>query len=169
MPCVASVLDRPLQIPDTVPPAADIRRAPATRVRPRQRVQSSACGCSDSITAFGSRIKTSSFTLTDMPSRIASVSGSGIRMVVPLPACKTDLDGRPFPDMFRFTTSIADAAAGNVGHLLGGGETGASQHTGFFVARTVANRQPLRRGLGEDFSRIRPAPSSLTSIQMLPP
>ncbi|MNH33803.1 hypothetical protein D3C79_943490 [compost metagenome] len=59
-----------------------------TRSPPANGCRSSACGCNDSITALSGRINTSSFTLTDMPSRIASVNGSKMRMAVPLPACE---------------------------------------------------------------------------------
>ncbi len=63
-------------------------------------------GCSDSITKFSGRMKISLPTFTDIPSRIASVSGSTIRVVVPRPATDVISTWPPIDWMLRFTTSI---------------------------------------------------------------
>jgi hypothetical protein len=58
------------------------------------------------------------------PSMIARVSGRRIAMVVPAPSWLSMVAVPRRASMLRFTTSMTDAASGQVADLFGGGETG---------------------------------------------
>ena len=107
MPCVASVLAPTTS--KTFHSSTSGRYSPrtsSTRSPPASGCRSSSRGCSDSITAFSGRMNTSPATRTDIPSRIASVSGSRIRMVVPVPCFDWISTWPPISWMLRFTTSM---------------------------------------------------------------
>ena len=86
----------------------------------RQRMQIFFTRLEDSITAFSGRIKTSSATLTDMPSRMASVRAAGCESWCPRPALRLDLNVTAHLLNITFHHVHAHAAAGNVGDLLCG-------------------------------------------------
>ena len=134
----------------------DVGRAPAAATRPR----SPAAGC-----------RSRRRQRIDMPSRIASVSGSEIRIVVPKPSAERMSTVPPSAVMLRLTTSmptprpetsVTMSAVEKPGAKISC-QTSASRHV-------VGHRQAVLRAPWPGCcSRFRPPPSSRTSITMLPP
>lgn len=109
-------------------------------------------------------------TFTDMPSRIASVSGSTIFVVVPAPWRDMISTWPPIDWMLRFTTSmptprpemsVTCSAVEKPGMKM-------SCQTSSSVMESETC-MPCFCAFARILSRRRPAPSSLTSITMLPP
>ena len=145
-------------------------RTSSTRSPPANGCRSSSRGCRDSITAFSGRIKTSSATRTDMPSRIASVSGSKIRIVVPAPCFDWISTWPPISWMLRFTTSMPTPRPETSVTCSAVEKPGAkiSIPTSSSVIFSLT-AIPWESAFARMRSRFSPAPSSVTSIQILPP
>ncbi len=145
-------------------------RTSSTRSPPASGCRSSSFGCRDSMTAFSGRINTSSATLTDMPSRMASVSGSKMRMVVPLPALDWISTWPPISWMFLFTTSMPTPRPETSVTCSAVEKPGAkismpTSSSDMFSFTAI----PCESAFARMRSRFRPAPSSITSMQILPP
>ncbi len=139
----------------------------------RQRMkQDPSRGCSDSITAFNGRIKNFPATRTDIPSRMA-VSGSRIRKSwcrsLVLTGSQRD---RPSPRMLR-SPHPCQRRDRRHPHPFRSWEKSRredQQHAYFIVGHVFIHRHPLRHGLRQIIrSRLSPAPSMVTSIQIFPP
>ena len=115
-------------------------------------------------------MKTSLPTRIDMPSRIARVRGSTMRVVVPWPLRDMISTWPPMPWMLRLTTSMPTPRPETSLTSLAVEKPGAkiSCHTSSSLMVSETDR-PLSRALASSLSRSRPAPSSITSMRMLPP
>ena len=102
---------------------------------------------------------------------MASVSGSVITKRAPLPGSLRHFDLAAELLHVPAHHVEADAAAGDVGGLLGGGEAGQEDELVDLLVgeRIVRADEAARARLGEDAVASRPPPSSLTSTAMLPP
>ena len=106
-----------------------------------------------------------------MPSKMASVSGSEIEMVVPKPLAERMSMRAAHRRDIALDDIHADAAAGHVGDCFGGRKARReNQLPDVGVAhRRPTPAMPFSAALARMRSRFRPPPSSATSITMLPP
>ena len=91
-------------------------------------------------------------------------------MRVPMPSAELDFDAAAHVVDVALHHVHADTAAGDIGDHFGGGEAGReNQLPDVLVGHVVRYRDAFFAALARILSRFRPAPSSLTSMTMLPP
>ena len=154
-------------------PAAAASRAPApAAAEPWTLCTCAGSGRSDSRTAVVGITNRSRPTPTINPSSTASVSGSRMRNVVPLPRLGRDLDSAAQRVDVAAHDVHADAASGDLGDLVGGREPGLEdQHVDLVGRRRARPAQSARARspCALIFSVSRPFPSSAISMTMWPP
>ncbi|MCY1546961.1 hypothetical protein D9M68_829920 [compost metagenome] len=115
-------------------------------------------------------MKVSSPTRTDMPSRIARVSGSTMRVVVPLPGSHDSCTWPPMSWILRRTTSMPTPRPEMSVTFSAVEKPGAKINCQISSSGEFSlTARPWAIAFLRILSRFRPAPSSLTSITMLPP
>ena len=127
-------------------------------------------GCSDSTTIDSGTMNTSPPAATDMPSMIASVSGSRIDTVVPWPARLRISTWPPSVVMFFFTTSMPTPRPDRSVSVSAVEKPGANTRSQTWASLgSSGTASPRSAALRRMRSRSRPRPSSPISMTMLAP